>query len=98
LLDGADDADDAHDKSMSAITVSQKTSLPKFGVPPRTFLEHLSSGRFEGEIFRKGKLRLVDVSAYRDFLSKSNAVKEDGSGPETVLAELGLRVVRGKRP
>lgn len=78
--------------------VSQHTCLSEFGVPPRGFLEDIGSPAYEGEVIRRGKLRIVKRADYIAFLRRQSEAKEQaqqhGDGADALLAEMGLRVER----
>ncbi len=81
--------------------LTQRNVEELLGVPRRQFLESLPLfAAAGGEVRRLGKLRLVEREAYLAWLPRVDAcdeqLEDDQSGPtpESVAAELGLRVVR----
>ena len=81
--------------SAAPLSISQKTSLATFGIPPRTFLALAREGAFAS--VRVGKLRVAttrDVSAF--LRSQRTRPAADASGPgdglAAVLRSVGLQL------
>jgi hypothetical protein len=79
--------------------ISQRTVEHETGVPPRSYLEDLASGTYDGEVIKRGKLRITHRAEYVAFLRRrseaARAVVESAEPRGAVLADLGLRVVGG---
>jgi hypothetical protein len=80
--------------------ISQRTVERETGVGARSYLEDLASG-YHAETIRRGKLRLTRLDDYIAFLRRrseaAKGVADDkrSDGADTVLAEVGLRAIRG---
>lgn len=82
------------------LMLSQLNCEDAIGLPPRQFLE-LTRRPDAPPVLRVGKRRLVDARAFLAFLATVDATERAASTPsegaEGVLAEVGLRLVRGAR-
>ena len=75
-------------------TLSQRNIEAVTGIPPRVYLEEVRSPGFPLPVVRLGKLRIVDRSAFLDYLRTRAATisndEPDGRDVDSVLAEIGL--------
>lgn len=79
------------------LMVSQRNCESALGLPSRIHLENCRRSDFTPRVLKIGKLRLVDASEYRAWLSavdrrtSVDLVEDVDDGASRVLAELGLR-------
>jgi hypothetical protein len=76
-------------------TLSQRNVEAVTGIPPRVYLEEIRSPGFPLPVVRLGKLRIVERSAFLDYLrtraaANSNDESDSSGGVASVLAEIGL--------
>ena len=82
--------------------ISQRTVERETGVGARSYLEDIGGSAYQGEVLRRGKLRITRLREYVDFLrarseeTRRVAANTASDGADAVLAELGLVVA--KRP
>lgn len=83
-------------RAPSPVLVSQRSSLATLGIPPRNFLELVRRDDCPVRVQKLGKLRLVEVDAFKAWLRRLDDVTraEDARAPrdaaDEVLLELGL--------